>query len=113
MNEKRKAERTGIESRLVIKSLSGGSEIKQVAIQVTDVSMTGVGFICTEKLDIGAVYEGYLTIWTKEVIHCFIEVVRIVKEEDVYSYGGIFIGMPDMEAQRIQVYQTVNKTVEE
>ena len=44
---------------------------------------TGVGFICTEKLDIGAVYEGYLTIWTKEVIHCFIEVVRIVKEEKV------------------------------
>ena len=39
------------------------------------------------------------------------EIVRIVKNENDYSYGAIFIGMPDMEVSRIEVYQTVNKNV--
>lgn len=110
--EKRKSERTELTSRLVIKSLSGGDQAtKEVAIEVTDVSKSGVGFTCTVPLEIGAVYEGFLTIWTKEVLHCFMEIVRIVKNENDYSYGAIFIGMPDMEVSRIEVYQTVNKNV--
>ena len=110
--EKRKSERTVLTSRLVIKSLSGGDQAtKEVAIEVTDVSKSGVGFTCTVPLEIGAVYEGFLTIWTKEVLHCFMEIVRIVKNENDYSYGAIFIGMPDMEVSRIEVYQTVNKNV--
>ena len=110
--EKRKSERTELTSRLVIKYLSGGEEeAREVAIEVTDVSKSGVGFTCMVPLEIGAVYEGFLTIWTKEVLHCFMEIVRIVKNENDYSYGAIFIGMPDMEASRIEVYQTVNKNV--
>ncbi len=110
--EKRKSERTGLTSRLVIKSLSGGNDAnKEVGIEVTDVSKSGVGFTCSVPLEIGAVYEGFLTIWTKEVLHCFMEIVRIVKNENDYSYGAIFIGMPDMEVSRIEVYQTVNKNV--
>ena len=110
--EKRRAERTEWTSRLVIKALSGGDQAtKEVAIEVTDVSKSGVGFTCTVPLEIGAVYEGFLTIWTKEVLHCFMEIVRIVKNENDYSYGAIFIGMPDMEVSRIEVYQTVNKNV--
>ena len=55
----------------------------------------------------GAVYEAYLTIWTKEVIHAFIEIVRIEKNMDTYEYGGLFIGMPEVDLQRIEVYNTV------
>lgn len=114
MSEKRKAERTELESRLVIKQLGADGSGKEVAIEVTDVSKSGVGFRCTEKLEIGAVYEGFLTIWTKEVLHCFMEIVRIVKNDDIkaFDYGAIFIGMPDMEIGRIEVYQTVNGKVE-
>ncbi len=106
--EKRKAERTELESKLIIKQLNGdSSQAKEVAIEISDVSKAGVGFICTEKLDIGAIYEGYLTIWTSETIHCFMEIVRIVKKGDTYEYGAIFIGMSDMETKRIEIYQTV------
>ena len=52
-------------------------------------------------LEIGAVYESYLTIWTKEVIHAFIEIVSIEREEDGFQYGGLFIGMPEIDLQRI------------
>lgn len=106
--EKRKAERTELESKLIIKQLNGDAGgTKEVAIEITDVSKAGVGFMCTEKLDIGAIYEGYLTIWTAETIHCFMEIVRIVKKGDSYDYGAIFIGMSDMETKRIEIYQTV------
>ncbi len=112
MNEKRKAERTELSSKLIIKQLNGNSDTREVAIEINDVSKNGVGFTCTEKLEIGAVYEGFLTIWTKEVLHCFIEIVRIEKlEDDSFDYGAIFIGMPEMDTQRIEIYQTVSNNV--
>ncbi len=109
--EKRKAERTELSSKLIIKQLNGNSEAREVAIEINDVSKNGVGFTCTEKLEIGAVYEGFLTIWTKEVIHCFIEIVRIIKKDDTFDYGAIFIGMPEMDTQRIEIYQTISNNV--
>lgn len=45
------------------------------------------------------------------MLHAFIEIVRIVKEDATYSYGGIFIGMPEMDAARIEVYDTVTSSV--
>ncbi|MCM1538018.1 MAG: PilZ domain-containing protein [bacterium] len=98
-----------LKSKLVAKRLDSDEE-KELEIDITDVSKTGVGFICNEALTIGAVYEAFLTIWTKEIIHAFIEIVRIVKrEEGGYQYGGIFVGMPDIDAKRIEVYEMVNK----
>lgn len=107
MGEKRRSERTELQSTLLVKPLGKDGEVSKVAIAVMDVSKNGVGFQCTEKLEIGTVYEGFLEIWTKEVLHCFMEIVRIIKKDDLYEYGAIFIGMPDMEAKRIEIYQTV------
>ena len=107
--ERRRNKRLELTSRLIIKSLDNPDEQEQeVAIEVSDVSKTGLGFYCTIPLEIGAVYEAYLTIWTKEVIHAFVEIVRIEKDEDAFKYGGIFIGMPEMDAARIEIYDTVN-----
>ena len=111
MEEKRKSKRTELLSKLVFKRLDG-SGVEEVNIEVTDVSKTGVGFEADRPLTIGAVYETYLTIWTKEVIHAFVEIVRIEKKaENKFAYGGIFIGMPEMDAARIETYQTVEETV--
>ena len=87
--------------------MDGGTH-EELAISIQDVSKTGVGFTCKESLNIGAVYESYLTIWTKEVIHAFLQIVRIELVGDEYVYGASFIGMPEMDASRIAVYQTVN-----
>ena len=106
--ERRKSKRLELESRLNIKRLDKGGAEEQVAIQIADISKAGLGFSCTLPLEIGAVYEAYLTIWTKEVLHAFVEIVRIEKLEDTFKYGGIFIGMPEMDAARIEIYDTVN-----
>ena len=96
MEERRKSKRTELRSKLLVKRLD-------------NVSKTGIGFCCDELLEIGAVYESYLTIWTKEVIHAFIEIVRIEREEDGFRYGGLFIGMPEIDLQRIGVYNVVSE----
>lgn len=95
-------------SSLVIKKLDENGSNKEVSVEITDVSKTGVGFTCNEPLQIGEVYESFLTIWTKEVLHAFLQVVRIEIKGDSFSYGALFIGMTEIEAARIEVYQTVH-----
>ena len=77
MEERRKSPRLELESKLIIKRLDG-QESEQLSIDIIDVSKTGGGFNCDTALTIGAVYEAFLTIWTKEVIHAFIEGIRLV-----------------------------------
>lgn len=107
MEERRRSKRTSLLSKLIMKELGG--ENKQITIKIIDVSKSGLGFECKEELKIGAVYEAHLTIWTKEVIHAFIQVVRIELKGKKYSYGAIFMGMPDADSARIEVYQTVEE----
>lgn len=110
MEDRRKSKRSELKSKLMLTRLDQQSE--EVGIEILDLSKTGIGFLCDKKLDIGAVYEAYLTIWTKEVIHAFLEIRRIEKLDDGnYNYGAIFIGMPEMDAARIEVYQTVEEHV--
>lgn len=111
MEERRKSKRTELKSRLLVKRVAL-DEQEEIRFDVENVSKTGIGFNCDELLDIGAVYEAYLTIWTNEVIHAFIEIVRIEKLADTYNYGGLFIGMPEIDSQRIEVYNVVNDAQE-
>lgn len=111
MDDRRKSIRTKLVSRLIVKRLDT-NENQEVEIDVTDVSKDGVGFTAIKALKIGAVYEGFLTIWTKEVIHAFLQIVRIeLLNDDLYGYGARFVGMPEMEANRIEVYQTVARQI--
>ena len=109
MDERRRNKRTELNSRLIMKRLDDGGD-QEVEIEVLDVSKGGVGFTCDQPLKIGAVYESYLTIWTKEVIHAFLQVVRIeLKGKDEYCYGASFVGMPEIDSKRIEVYQTITE----
>lgn len=108
MEERRRNDRSKLESKLVLKRLDE-EQGEEVTIDIVDVSKTGVGFTCEKALEIGAVYEAFLTIWTKEILHTFVEIVRIEKLEGLFNYGSIFIGLPEMEAARIEVYQTVER----
>lgn len=109
MEERRKNRRIELTSKLLIKRMDPDNNPKEVNIEVTDASKTGVGFLCSEELGIGAVYESYLTIWTKEVLHAFLEVIRVVdKGNGTYEYGAIFIGMSEQDASRIAAYDMID-----
>ena len=113
MDERRKNRRIALESTLLIKRMDEGGGHRQVDIEVTNASKTGLGFLCPEQLEIGAVYESFLTIWTKEILHAFLEIVRTVDRQDgTYEYGAIFIGMSEMDASRIATYDTIDNMSE-
>lgn len=112
MENRRKSNRRELTSQLVLTKLSGGGSNEKVEIDIVDVSKTGIGFTCETALEIGEVYETYLRIWTQEVLHAFLEIVRIEKKENTFFYGSIFIGMPEMDAARIAVYDTVENMSE-
>ncbi len=111
MEEKRNGRRMSLSARLIIKNMNDDSAKEEEAeIEVLDVSKSGVGFICDTPLSIGAVYETFLKIWTDETIHAFLKVVRIEQTEDErYVCGTIFIGLPEMNAARIEVYDMINR----
>ncbi len=114
MIEKRNSTRMSLSARLLIKNMNEGSEKEEEAvIEVLDVSKTGVGFICDVPLSIGAVYETFLKIWSDDIIHAFLKVVRIEQtEEERYVCGTIFIGLPEMNAKRIEVYDLLRRMEE-
>lgn len=106
MEERRKSKRMDLEAKLMVKRLDSAEE-RAVSINILDVSRTGVGFSCSDKLEVKAVYECYLTIWTKEVIHAFLQVVRMdaMEGKDLFHYGAVFIGMSEQDSSRISVYE--------
>ena len=101
MEERRRSKRTEMSSTLMVKRLDQG-DMQEVSIDIVDVSPNGVGFLCKE------VYESKLRIWTHEVLHAFLQIVRIEMKGDSYTYGAVFIGMSESDAARIRVYQTIN-----
>ena len=114
MEEKRDSRRIDLSAKLLIKNMNDASAAaEETEVEVLDVSKTGVGFICDVPLAIGAVYETNLKIWTDEVIHAFLKVVRIEQtKEERYVCGTIFIGLPELDARRIGVYDLVDSIEE-
>ena len=109
MEERRKNRRLDLAGEIIIKELGGAEEA--VDIHILDASTTGLGFKTKKQLTIGDNYEANLTIWNKEKLHVFIQIVRASVDEDGYHYGGIFIGMPEDVKMRIQVYETVEDEI--
>ena len=108
MDERRRRKRTDLDAHLTIKKLDGTSIVEH-GIDVTDVSLTGIGFMCADDLEIGSIYEGTLTIWTKEKIKVFLDIVRRSEKEDGINYGAHFVGMPDLYKRKIGIYQMVEE----
>lgn len=109
MEERRRNRRTNMPEKLKIRKLGSSLHENEVEVQVLDVSKTGIGFSCSKVLQIGEVYEAFMPIWTREVLHAFMQIVRIELRGDSYNYGALFIGMPEIDLARIEVFQTVNE----
>lgn len=107
MEEKRKAKRIPLEGNLAINRVdSGKSEI--VPIQILDVSKSGMGFECARNLEMGAVYEIDLVLWTKEKISTFINIIRCDARDNKNIYGATFVGLTEAESCKIEIYDMFN-----
>ena len=107
MEERRKGRRLDLTGEIIIKELGGDAEA--VDIKITDASTEGLGFISDKQLVIGDNYEANLSIWTKEVLHVIVQIVRAEKRDDGFHYGAMFVGMPEDVKVRIKVFETVEE----
>ena len=96
-------------SELDLKRADGRND-KELSASVVDISKTGLGFTSNNTLRIGELYEFFLTILPQEVIHAFLQVVRVELKGDGFFYGAAFIGMSEMDSAKIEVYQTTHDT---
>lgn len=110
MEERRRDKRLDLLTSTTIKLIGAPGKEELVGIEIFDVSKKGVGFYYDKPLEICSLYEGELTLWTKEVIHAFFEIVRIEKLENTFQYGALFIGMPDTATSGIDIYRTVQES---
>lgn len=106
--EERRARRIDLESTLMVKRIDNGMD-EDITISIQDISKSGIGFVCKEELELDAVYESYITIWTKEVIHTLLKIVRKVEKEEGCLYGAIFMGLSDVDTFRIEVYDMIDR----
>lgn len=108
MEEKRHHKRLKIDVSIQLERLTedGTTTYDYTQVEVTDVSRGGIGFLSNEPLEVGGYYNTKIQIWTKEVFDAVIEIVRKQKLEDgTDKYGATFIGMSDMDAIKIDIYQ--------
>ena len=103
MEEKRKAKRMVLNAHVIIKRLDGNRH-ERIPVDVLNLSKTGIGFQCAQKLELNSMYEAELVLWTKETISCFINITRAADKGDVMVYGATFIGMTEHDSCKIDIY---------
>ena len=111
MDEKRRNKRLDLDVSVQLERLdeAGVTTLKYIHVDVTDISRSGLGFKAQKELEIGTYYDTKIQIWTKEVVDAVVEIVRRDQQEDgIYKYGCVFIGMTDVDALKIEIYQIFN-----
>ena len=77
MEERRRARRMRLESTITVRRIDSGID-EEVTIEIKDISKSGIGFFCTEILEVGSIYQSSIIIWTKEIIPVLLKIVREV-----------------------------------
>ncbi|NLG05377.1 MAG: PilZ domain-containing protein [Clostridia bacterium] len=105
--DRRRNKRLDLDATLIMSRIDDKSQ-KKVHVEILDLSKTGIGFKSSELLKMNEVYEAELTIWTKEVIHTFLNITRFDDSSEEHIYGATFVGMPESDSCKIAIYEMFN-----
>ena len=61
MEERRRARRMRLESTITVRRIDSGID-EEVTIEIKDISKSGIGFFCTEILEVGSIYQSSIII---------------------------------------------------
>lgn len=108
MIEKRRQERYPTEISIVIESLYKQDyiEIENVDqdIKVTNISKTGVGFICKKELPLDYYFNAKITFDNKEHFYSVIKIIRFREISGEFHYGCVFVGLADVLSKYVDEY---------
>ncbi|MFZ5967855.1 MAG: PilZ domain-containing protein [Bacillota bacterium] len=110
MEEKRKSKRVPFNLTLAIESLytEGNKETIQLEeeVTVTNISNTGMGFICEEELPMNHYFNAKITIDEERMFYCVLKIVRSKKLNKGYQIGCQFVGLAQILSTDIDDYVT-------
>lgn len=110
MEEKRKSRRMVLNAHLVMKKV-GETEGMKLPVDIIDISKEGMGFRCEAALAMNSIYEMDLMLWTKDVIHTFVNITRYDGNKNMY--GAIFTGMNENDSSKIRIYEMFDRAQKE
>ncbi len=110
MEEKRRSRRMVLNAHLTMNPV-GEAKGEKVPVDIIDISKDGLGFACETPLAMNAIYEMDLTIWTKDVIHTFVNVTRFDGRSNMY--GATFTGMNGSDQDKIKIYELFDRAAKE
>lgn len=100
--ERRKAKRRDMKMVISLKTIVDNPP-RKVQVDLEDLSKAGIGFHSNEDFGLHEVYEAEVVTWKKELINTLVKIVRKEQlNEGGWRYGGIFIGMTETDAFRIE-----------
>jgi c-di-GMP-binding flagellar brake protein YcgR len=106
--ERRKNKRASLNSKLEVKSLfqSGNQQdIKSnFAIDITDISKSGMGFIANEILPLEHYFNTKVIIDENREFFCVLKIVRVEEMESGFHYGSEFVGLAEILSYQIDDY---------
>ena len=108
MDEKRKFKRLPLKLELTISSLFKQdyeliSNINE-NIEVKDISKNGIGFVCKHELPINYYFDAKVQLDDNKFFHTVIKIIRVQKTDDGYSVGCEFVGLADILAMQVDMY---------
>lgn len=114
MEERRRNKRLDLKVTIQLERIDEGEivTIKYATVDVQDISKSGIGFRCSQALEIGGLYETKVKIWTNETIRTIVKIIRCERLENAFEYGGLFVGMNDADELKIGIYQMVQEKEE-
>ncbi len=99
MEERRKFKRLPIDMKLNIESLYKQDEEydeKNVAIEFTDISKSGIGFKSFVDLPLGFYFNGRIELDDDKKFYGVMKIVRKEERDNQYHYGCEFVGLADI-----------------
>lgn len=108
-SERRKATRLPVNIKLKIESLykQDVESMKDVNenITVTNISKTGIGFVCEHEMPLEYYFNAKIIIDDEKYFYSVLKIVRKVRDEEDFNYGCEFVGLADILSKSIDEYE--------
>ncbi|WP_184313548.1 PilZ domain-containing protein [Anaerosolibacter carboniphilus] len=108
MDERRKNKRLPLRLELNISSLFKQDQLGianlNENIEVVDISKSGVGFRCKDKLPIDYYFDAKIELTKEKFFYGVLKIVRIEQQEDAYFVGAEFVGLAEILSKTIDAY---------
>ncbi len=108
MKEKRKQKRYPIDISLRIESLykQDNDRIDEIDedIEITNISRSGIGFICEHDLPLDYYFNAKIEIEKEKHFYTVVKIIRKEKLDNDFNYGCEFVGLADVLSVFVEDY---------